>query len=301
MPMGTSTGISSTNGPSPIPGAVELERLALVRPFAPNGVALSLKPEAADPSRELQLASLLRDVSDALKESSAPRRLVIDLSQVSGLLDEARGPLVSMLVCFRGRDGVTITGASPNIQKIFRQLGLHSFFSSNELVQLAPPGQVEKDLLDELITTIDIKRAQGELRNESCASAPKREPGYNGNLVVYRLAGDTAILQVNADVIRIAEQSKLSSDLKSVISDIVDSEPDCRRLLFDLSGLEFIGADTIATFINLRQGGHRGAGPEFALSSPSVAIAEKLRIARLDKYIRVFETAGDAFHQPWYS
>lgn len=277
--------------------------LVAIQPFDHDGIAVRLGPEAGNQINEFEVANILRTISAHLKDQPEFRRLVVDVSELNRIPDEARGPIISLLVQFKKRDGVSICCNSNSVVEPFRYMRLTDYFLPAGMLQLPACGeqlgQAANRLGAEISATL-FREARIQARSwaRQAASYDQHQINCNGNLLYYRIENGTAIIQLNPEILSLREDSSIAERFRDAAQGIADSDPDITRVLFNLRGLEFLGADSMGVFITLH---HRGKQnwPTIAVCGLEGSVAEKFRITRLDRLIPTFPTEADAMSARW--
>lgn len=278
-----------------------IDKLVGLRPFADDGLAITFLPAACDSAREVELFRSLRDVAELLDKTPAIQRLVIDCQHLRNIPDEARGAVVKLLLQFDKREGAVICAAQDSALEPFALMRLAKFFTRADSLSLPPAQRELIEICDEMTASLDVQRLTEERMSQAAAEqiAPPRSVLCNGNLIFYAVQGNTAEVRLNADILKLDEEAAIASRFKEAVTNVSESEPEVERILLNLRGLEFMGADSIGALISIHNAGKSGRGARLALANIEAPLAEKLAMCRLDHLFTIFPHAEDGLTASW--
>jgi anti-anti-sigma factor len=285
---------------APPPAETRFENLIELKCLAPGGIGLTLLPAEISDANDRRLSELLINFRRDVDRHPEFSRLVLDCSRINFITDLARGAFVDLFKAFAQREGTLVVGATEGTLRPF------SLAKVSDLYRLAPnfragqPDLSEQADFADLVNDLHAELFQHDMRSARAPLAVSRpEPGFNGNLIFYRICEGTAIVSLNPEITTVDEDSKLARAFAEAAQSIAVAEPNCHRILFNLQGVEHIGADTLGTFIALHQRAKAGRGDTIALCHLEKNVAEKIKLSRLDRIIPVFPTAVEGLDATW--
>ena len=272
-----------------------------VRSFGDDGLAITLLSAASEPRHERDAFCALRDIADKLETVPEFRTLVIDAHRVPIIPEEVRGGLLRLFLQFDKRDGTILCAAPDTALAAFERMKLEKLFSQTENLTLLPATANAVAICDDLVAGLDGERLEREQIERAEAFHRRKAPELqcNGNVVFYRLHATTAEVSLNPEILCLDEDSAIAARFRELVSNIAQSEPELERLLLNLRGLEFMGADSIGALITLHNAGKSGKGVRFAVCNLEPALVEKFSNTRLDRFLKVFSSAEAGLLGQW--
>lgn len=278
-----------------------VDKLIGLRAFGDDGMSITLLPSASDWRREGEVFTTLRDIANRIDSNPHIRKLVIDCQHITHIPEEARGAIVRLLMLFHERQGTVLCSASDSVTAPFAMMRMTEFFRQAESLNLPRATAGISEACDEIAGQIDVQRLEEE-QLQHCEGRRAYEPRSiqcNGNLVFYSIEGNTALVQLNADVLSLDEEAGIAARFREAVSTVADAEPVVERVVLNLRGLEFIGAEPIGALISMHNAGKQGKGARLALSNLEPPVAEKLTLTRLDRLFTIFSEAVEALQASW--
>lgn len=279
----------------------DCHELVSLRALESNTIGITLMPNAANADMELETSRLLSRVLDYTFQPGHFSRLLIDFSCVSKLPDEARGPVVGLIIAFSKRNGAIICGACRDILQIFETMQLNKLYSHCDSIKLSGPSRESGRALVELerkvksaeLDDLEMRRA------DSRRNVTIRELAFNGNMLTGTVVDDMAFVRLNSEITKLSEDAGVAERVQESLEAIYHCDPQVSRILVDLNGLQHLGATSIGVLISLYKNALEGHGPRIALCGAEPEVANVFKTMQLDKLLKIFSTSDEALAANW--
>lgn len=296
--MSGGTSILNRNTPSPEPASHCFDAFMTVRPFGEDGVSILVKPEADRSSHAFLFPGLLHDLVSELSQLHAVHRVVVDVTDIPIFPDNARGSLVKLMLEFSKREGVVLCGASDLYIETLETMGLGEKFARADVVRLPAPTQQITTALESALDAVDNREFARTAAFDTIDRMPV-ELKYNGQLLKYRIEGETAVLSLNPEILTLSKEREIAQKLADSVRALTSAAPEAQRVLLNLRGLAFMGATPMGALLSLYREGKSGSGKPFAVCCLGEAVTEKFAQTQLDRLIPTFTSEAEAIQARW--